>query len=108
MYDSLHYEFSDCDGTESFFIVEINNKVGVINNYGKTIVPIYYEEVTHKWKSVYFVKSKGLYGFYNESELKTDIIYDSISQINYKGKILVSQYNMKGVLDECGNVIIPI
>ena len=108
MYDSLHYVFSNCEGTESFFIVEIDNKMGAINNSGKTIVPIYYEEVTHKWNSVYFVKSKGLYGFYNDGELKTDIIYDSISQINYEGKILVSQYNMKGVLDECGNVIIPI
>lgn len=107
MYDSLHYDYSNYEGTESFFVVEIGSKMGVINNYGKTIVPINYEEVTHKWNSVYFVKSKGLYGFYNEGELKTDIIYDSISRMNHGEKILVSLYNMMGVLDECGNVFIP-
>lgn len=92
---------------DSLFSLKFNNRFGIVNKYGKIILPFQYESVKIVHKDLFIVKKEGKYGVINQ---KTDLVipfeYDEI-YTSYFETFYCKKGGKVGVINFQGKIIIP-
>ncbi|MBP5548507.1 MAG: WG repeat-containing protein [Bacteroidales bacterium] len=96
---------------DGYSMVKLNGKYGIINQRGKVILPIEYDN--SGWRSMEYLFSEGLamvekdgkYGFVNkQGKVVIPLIYESAHQCT-EGLIPVQMKNMWGYIDKKGRLV---
>ncbi|MFV0472468.1 MAG: leucine-rich repeat domain-containing protein [Paludibacteraceae bacterium] len=95
----------------SLYLVEKNEKRGLLNGKGEEILPVIFDKIVRMANSVYLVKYGEEYGCYNESGLEIiPVIYNKILKNKYSEShpIVLDNKQQMGVYSLEGNVIVPV
>ena len=96
------------DFSEGFAVVELNNKMGLIDEAGNIAIPIIYDDAWNFHEGLAKVKLDNKYGFMDKlGEVVIPIIYDDALSFSV-GLAKVKLDNKYGFIDKNGNVAIPI
>lgn len=111
LYEHIEYDWKDKkSGEKDCFIVQKNKKLGSIDFYNNTIIPIEFDGISN-WveygPDAHYVKKDDKYGIvnYNTGKLIIPVEYDGIE--DYRGLIEVKKNNKYGILSWDNTVIIP-
>lgn len=92
-----------------FAAVKLNDKYGYINEYGKIVGSIEYDNVqSNTFEGIGIVSKNNKWGYINRnSNLITNIEYDKCSSFR-EGRAIVSKSGLYGCIDNTKKIIIPI
>lgn len=98
---------------DGFAMVERGGKYGIINDRGKSILPIEYDNRGYRANQYYFseglalIEKDGLYGFVNtKGEIAIPLIYESAHYCT-EGLIPVMKNGLWGYIDKSGREVSP-
>jgi hypothetical protein len=102
------------DVKTGFYRIVQDGKQGILSPFGKCLIPTQYNKIEETYSYPYwFVKKNHKTGIYAIKLLRSEniipCIYDSIGLTsNYKPKFIIKDNKKLGILDEKGQVILPI
>lgn len=85
----------------NIFVINKNNKLGIISTKGKLLLPFEYEAINHDYNNILHVKKAGKYGIVNSfGDILQPPVYDKISghQVTLKNKHGILSADYKSLL----------
>ena len=105
---SLIFPVSKTEG-DKFYVTYKSGKHGLVNESGKTIIPIKYDDIkTFLGAGLIAVQNNDKWGFFDlQGNLKISYLYNEVSYNFENGVIAAKKNNLWGVIDTSGITVVP-
>jgi hypothetical protein len=98
----------DIDNFDKLILVRYNNKIGFLNEYGKIVADIIYDDVDNSHPNLVITVKDNKYGFFDyKGKLISKPVYQSINP-NDSLYIIVKYNDRYGIISVNGQIVTPI
>ncbi len=107
--DKARYASIEPMGPDLYFVVSKENKTGVANNAGKTVIPPVFTHVEALNSALYKTAANGKYGLLSIKGVQTaPCEYSKIETFDDEGLLILQKGPAFGIADSFGKIVVPV